>query len=364
MPFKPNIIKELGKVVNCVGPLIYPMLISLALPVFLYTFVMEKEYRLIQNMKINGMQMSNYWMINTLYFLFFYLCQVTIYYSFGNYVAQLTFFQDTSSKILIPLFFGWGLCQVSLAFFYQCFMNSIQTAQMIGYTLAIIGSVVTSCVMMSGGIYDENGEMIHMFRYYPSFNFVRAVFTLSHLCAWDSCIEYLEDAPKEIMEVTWCLYYNAAFYLVLALYLNEVVPQTYGIPKHPLYFLEGFIKQSSPALYKQIFGDEDAIRTYKDDSELVSEDNDVRTERKAVEKLTRSEYFQYPLVIKDIRKVYPSVHGRPPKIANKNISFLVKSGELFGLLGPNGAGKTTLISQLTGLYSATSGNAWISGYSL
>ena len=40
------------------------------------------------------------------------------------------------------------------------------------------------------------------------------------------------------------------------------------------------------------------------------------------------------------------------------------SDELFGLLGPNGAGKTTLISQLTGLYPATRGNAWIGGSSV
>lgn len=65
-----------------------------------------------------------------------------------------------------------------------------------------------------------------------------------------------------------------------------------------------------------------------------------------------------------MRKVYPGVNGRPPKVANKNISLRVHNGELFGLLGPNGAGKTTLISQLTGMYSMTCGNAWIGGYSL
>jgi len=37
---------------------------------------------------------------------------------------------------------------------------------------------------------------------------------------------------------------------------------------------------------------------------------------------------------------------------------------LFGLLGPNGAGKTTLITQLTGLYAPTLGNAWIGGYDI
>jgi ABC-type multidrug transport system ATPase subunit len=45
-----------------------------------------------------------------------------------------------------------------------------------------------------------------------------------------------------------------------------------------------------------------------------------------------------------MRKVYPGVEGRKPKIANKSISLKVNRGEIFGLLGPNGAGKTTLIS--------------------
>lgn len=76
-----------------------------------------------------------------------------------------------------------------------------------------------------------------------------------------------------------------------------------------------------------------------------------------------SETYQgYPLVVKDMRKVYPGIFK--PIVANKNISFRVNSGELFGLLGPNGAGKTTLITQLTGLYQPTSGNAWVGGFDI
>lgn len=80
--------------------------------------------------------------------------------------------------------------------------------------------------------------------------------------------------------------------------------------------------------------------------------------------MDRSEYQDYPLIAKDIRKVYPGVQGRKPKIANKNINLKINNGELFGLLGPNGAGKTTLIQQLIGLYTATCGNAWIGGFSI
>jgi len=46
------------------------------------------------------------------------------------------------------------------------------------------------------------------------------------------------------------------------------------------------------------------------------------------------------------------------------ISFEVKAGEIVGFLGPNGAGKSTTMRILTGLSSATSGEAWVAGRSV
>lgn len=49
-------------------------------------------------------------------------------------------------------------------------------------------------------------------------------------------------------------------------------------------------------------------------------------------------------------------------IAVNNISFKVRSGELFAFLGPNGAGKTTTINMLITLLRPTSGKAFVAGY--
>jgi len=49
------------------------------------------------------------------------------------------------------------------------------------------------------------------------------------------------------------------------------------------------------------------------------------------------------------------------KTVIKNLSFEVRSGEIFGLLGSNGSGKTTTIRALLGLYEATSGKLLING---
>lgn len=43
----------------------------------------------------------------------------------------------------------------------------------------------------------------------------------------------------------------------------------------------------------------------------------------------------------------------------KDLSFTIKSGEIFGLLGSNGSGKTTTIRTLLGLYQPTSGQLLI-----
>jgi ABC-type glutathione transport system ATPase component len=93
---------------------------------------------------------------------------------------------------------------------------------------------------------------------------------------------------------------------------------------------------------KFLFGKDESYKKHTEET-IEEEDDDSKAERKAVYDLDPSEYAMYPLVCKDIGKIYPGFGNRPPKVANKSICLKVGQGELFGLLGPNGAGKTTLI---------------------
>ncbi|CAD7934701.1 unnamed protein product [Amoebophrya sp. A120] len=68
------------------------------------------------------------------------------------------------------------------------------------------------------------------------------------------------------------------------------------------------------------------------------------------------------LVLQNLSKSFKVPHGTIT--ANKDLSFEIQRGEIFGLLGHNGAGKTTLISQITGMIPCTSGNAFVNGYSI
>jgi len=48
-------------------------------------------------------------------------------------------------------------------------------------------------------------------------------------------------------------------------------------------------------------------------------------------------------------------------VANEDISFALKQGEIHALLGENGAGKSTLMNIVFGLYQPTEGSIWVRG---
>lgn len=349
MPFKADVREGADKVMNALGGIIYPLYLSLSLPVFLYTIVLEKEQRLIETMKINGLNMINYWKVNYIFNLTMYCLIMIIYLGFGKFVSGLSFFTDNSPGMLLLVVFGWGLNQVSLAFFLAAFLNDSQTASIFGYLFSIIMVLSAGTFVMCGGVYNlDTGELSWAYFPYPMFPYCRIFYILSDECTFSKCISRFSEYPQEVYNCIGAIYIDSVMYLVLALYLNQVMPQKYGVPKHPLFFMESFIKRNFPKMHPMIYKDESHLKLYRDASEdqveLELEDQDVKEERQFIYNMSKQEFADYPLVAMNVRKVYPALGNGKPKIANKNINLRINSGELFGLLGPNGAGKTTLIS--------------------
>lgn len=65
------------RTISVIGASLYPLALSLLLPIFMYTIVLEKEEKLLEMMKMNGMRMQVYWAVTYLFFpclLFDFLC--------------------------------------------------------------------------------------------------------------------------------------------------------------------------------------------------------------------------------------------------------------------------------------------------
>ncbi|XP_068631847.1 phospholipid-transporting ATPase ABCA3-like [Battus philenor] len=92
-----------------------------------------------------------------------------------------------------------------------------------------------------------------------------------------------------------------------------------------------------------------------DETEL---DEDVADEARHVKRINGSALSQHGLVAKNLSKYYGN------NLAVDQVSFSVSDGECFGLLGVNGAGKTTTFKMLMGDETISSGDAFVSGYSV
>jgi len=370
MPLSMSTAAVLSKVISLAGGSLYPIALALLLPVFMQAIVLEKEERLREIMKMNGLKMRNYWFINYIFNMGMYLISAAIFIVVGKFIMRVDFFTRTNIYVLLLSFLGWGFSQVSLAFFFQNFMAKAKTAMIFGYLLAVWTAILGSS--FSALIYPSPSEFPFAMRLYPPFAFSRLMYKLSYKCGFNECLAHFSGLDEEMLTCIYVLYGGAVVFLIVGLYLDAVLPQEYGISRHPLFFLQGLCGGRKAVSFESSVQDKLKTATAigkaggaaaKGYFGLNVEDEDVSKEREFVDSI-RPPFDKYPLVIKNLRKVYDAVGGKPPKTAVRNFSLHIPKGQMFGLLGPNGAGKTSLISMLTGLYPPESGNAWLGGFDI
>ena len=108
-PFNINIDYFARKVENFLALAFIAPALALGLPVFLYQVVLEKEKRLIQSMRINGLRMDNYWIVNFVFNFIMYSVVCISFMLIGAFFFNVLIFTDTSIFLLALTFFGWGL---------------------------------------------------------------------------------------------------------------------------------------------------------------------------------------------------------------------------------------------------------------
>jgi hypothetical protein len=119
---------NIQRLINLCGNIFYPMAVSLLMPLFMYTIVLEKESKLVEIMKINGMKMRYYWTSNFVFNFCLYAFTMLIFNLLGSIVFNLSLFTDTNPWLLLIIFTGWGLCQVCMAFFFQAFVTNARAS--------------------------------------------------------------------------------------------------------------------------------------------------------------------------------------------------------------------------------------------
>lgn len=377
---------NIQRIINLAGSTFYPMAVSLLMPLFMYTIVLEKESKLIEIMKINGMKMRFYWLSNFTFNFLLYTVTMFIFNVIGGVALKLSLFTDTNLFLLFLIYFGWGLCQVGMAFFFQAFLSNARSATIIGYIISLWTTLLA--VSLNYTIFNLPAKIPLWLLTYPTFNICRIFYYLTAKCGYESCIGDLGNLDVELIQCIVMLFVMPIVYIFLGIYLYEVIPQQFGVRKHPLFFLKS---GKSSKLKKKIKEKNDDLKgefsnpTDQDNIDLElnktgdenfnypsSTDEEINSEIRKIQSLDKEERGKYPLVVDNLTKIYEShthshrSHSSKLKVkkALNNLNLALKNNEIFGLLGPNGAGKTTFFSMLTGIYEPTSGNAYVGGFSI
>jgi ABC-type multidrug transport system fused ATPase/permease subunit len=185
------------------------------------------------------------------------------------------------------------------------------------------------------------------FAIWPTFSFNRLFYLLFTYCSMDQCPKSLSGLTPEMWNCVTVLYVSFIIFSLTGMYLFEVVPQEFGV-RQPLlfpvyYFMDKFKRRTFSQLNNNVV-ENAADATIDDECSRIGEIQD---------------FSNYPLICSGLTKQYDT-----GKLAVNNLNLVVEDKTIFGLLGPNGAGKTTLLSMITGIFSPTSGTAFVGGYSI
>lgn len=151
------------------------------------------------------------------------------------------------------------------------------------------------------------------------------------------------DDQLTVAHIMMMLIVDALFYLLVALYVEQIAPGEFGIPKKWNFLLTKEFWSAHKAYGRQMNAmDREYLRKDRRDNE-----EEAPTDKHA------------GIKILGLTKIY-----KGSKVAVNDLSLNLYEDQISVLLGHNGAGKTTTMSMLTGLFPPTSGTAIVNGFDI
>lgn len=313
----------------------------------------ERKKQLRQIMKIMGIPS---WMHYSAWFTSFFLMQLVVVTSIVciHWFSGLSIFRFTDHMILWVLLMAFATSTIFLAFFISTLTAEPVLAAQLPLYMVIMGSVVMALVsyylpknraakfffsiLFNSNAFGYAFEVLFEFEYEEQGAIWKKFFTVE------------EDTNVSISQMTFLLGLSSLIYLMLTLYLEEILPGEYGIPRKWYFFVtRSFWSRGSK------------LDLPSADDEATRANMTIPVESPPVDK-------EVGIRIRKLTKVYgdtrPRLEGEGKAAAVDNLTMNLYQGEITVLLGENGAGKTTLIMMLIGMVPYTSGTVTVGPYEI
>ncbi|EFC44376.1 predicted protein, partial [Naegleria gruberi] len=333
-------------IADLLGFFFFPMILCLLLPSFSFTIVLEKQFKLREMMKLMGMKMRYYFLVTYVFFYLLYCISAALFIIF-SLIFRFRFITQTNPFMLFLFFIAWGNTLVSFAFLLSSFIGKTIVATIISYLIVLIMPMVG--IILETAVYTNVPEArFGLLTIFP-LQITHFVYAASSSCNSFECLKKVSDIYDN-QSVFYSLIYMVGMsfvYFILGLYFDAVVPQPFGVSRHPLFFLEWIWKPFTRNRVKSKNGT--AKNRVSPCSKQENQDEEIVQMQEHVKKLREDN----GVVLFNLEKTYGLNR------AVKGTCLTIGKSECFGLLGMNGAGKSTTISMLSGMFGPSNGTAYI-----
>lgn len=216
-------------IINLTSSTLFSLALSLLLPVFMYAIVLEKEEKLIEMMKMNGCSISLYWLTVFIFNLLIEFVTFAVFLIVGTLLIDNDFFTKTGADIFAVVFLGWSVGQIGVAVFFQTFIETARSANIVGYLLSIWTSIIVTTLNI--GIFSYPQAMNSALLSYPPFAFGRIIYVLLSHCSNDACLRHISEFDSELVYAVCAMYVGGFILLFLGMYFYEIVPKSIGVSR-------------------------------------------------------------------------------------------------------------------------------------
>jgi len=314
---------------------------------FITILVRERINNSKHLMRVSGMNIIAYWIVNYIFEL------VKYYFTCGICVLFIWIF-DYYKKYLTLLYILYGPAMISSTYILSFCFDKESSAQngiiLLNFLIGALGSVVVLMFRGLENIHQVGKVLEYIFALLPSF-----CFDFGYDLLLNRIIIYIID-----YEFTWMFLkdkdmltkFNLLFAIIIYLILEIII-----------YTIILFIIEKYSYAYSK--PPDNRIETNINDSLVLQEIERANLNNIGItDEYGNSNKNEYSLRLKNLRKIYKrgGCCGKEEDIiAIKNLNFCVEPSECFGLLGLNGAGKTTTFKCITQELSPTNGTIYING---
>ena len=321
---------------------------------FITTIKKEKINNSKHLMRISGINISAYWIVN-------FIFELTKYYFTCGICLLLLYIFDFYENYLYILYICYGPSMILMTYDLSFVFDSESSAQngiiLLNFLLGALASVVILILRVLDNVKSVAKILQYILGLLPSF-----CFNFGYSLLLNKIMIYMADYPRDwfyFKDSILLKKFNLLLFSIIFLCSEIIIYALILIIIECCSYSNRAVKDNKIDINindTQVLKERDIAN--QDKSQIIL----INNNKNEIENFNNKSFqSQYAVRIKNLRKEFSAGFCEKPIVAIKNMSFCVENGECFGLLGLNGAGKTTTFKCITQELSPTHGKIYING---